>query len=299
MDEVHSKNSTLRASISDVEIGLKTARKKLLDLQTESGLASIEQYNQLVSSIETLRRDQAATRATVAEKRSEFAAIQRELALDPAEAAELLRLSANPEIKQLSQSYAAASTAYAEISKRFGNAHPRVVDALGKMNSIHASLKAKLEESDENRSATAQAVPLENERVLALLSTLVEKAAELAGQEARLSEIDQIMADIESRRTKLGIVAARLDDLQRDHMIANAVFSSALARLDASNSDHYASYPLAQMLSEPTLPEDPSSPRLFFAAVAAILGSALSTFGWFFAWLHQWFLYDRRSRQRV
>ena len=113
-----------------------------------------------------------------------------------------------------------------------------------------------------------------------------------------VAEIDRIMSDIEDRRAKLGAVAAHLDDLQRDHMIANAVFSSALARLDASKSDQYASYPLAQMLSEPTLPDSPSSPRMLFAAIAAFGGSALSCLGWLFAYMHQWFLFKRRKARR-
>lgn len=299
LDEVHSKNVSLRASITDVEIGLKNARQKLLDLQTESGLASIDQYNQLVSSIETLRRDQAATRATVAEKRSSFEAVRRELNLDQTEAASMLRLSADPELRELSAAYAKASAAFAEVETRFKPEHPRVLDAKSKLDSIKTSLTAKLAGDPFAQAAALKGMPLDNERVLALLSSLVEKAAETAGQEARLSEVDRIMADMEERRSNLGAIAARLDDLQRDHMIANAVFSSALARLDASKSDQYASYPLAQILSEPTLPEKPSSPRLLFAAIAAFGGSALSCLGWLFAYLHQWFLFKRiRDRRR-
>lgn len=298
-DEVQSKNESLRASISDVEIGLKNARQKLLNLQTESGLASIEQYNQLVSSIETLRRDQAITRATVAEKRSAFEAVRRELGIGQADAAALLRLSADPELRELSAAYAKASTAFAEVETRFKSEHPRVVEARMKADSIGGTLRAKLTGISTPATSNAlSSLPLDNERILALLTSLIEKAAEAAGQEARLAEIDRIMSDIEDRRAKLGAVAAHLDDLQRDHMIANAVFSSALARLDASKSDHYASYPLAQMLSEPTLPDKPSSPRLLFAAIAAFGGSALGCFGWFFAWLHQWFLFKRRKTRK-
>lgn len=298
LDEVHSKNISLRASINDVEIGLKNARQKLLDLQTETGLASIDQYNQLVSSIETLRREQAATRATVAEKRSSFETVRRELNLGHAEAASILRLSADPELRELSTAYAKASAAYAEVETRFRAEHPRVLETKSKLQSIRASLTLKLSGDELAQSAALKGLPLDNERVLALLTSLVEKAAEAAGQEARLEEVDRIMTDMEERRAKLGAIAARLDDLQRDHMIANAVFSSALARLDASKSDQYASYPLAQMMSEPTLPERPSSPRLMFAAIAAFGGSALSCLGWLFAYLHQWFLFKRLRQRR-
>lgn len=296
LDEVHSKNASLRDSISDVEIGLKNARQKLLDLQTESGLASIEQYNQLVSSIEALRRDQAITRATVAEKRSAFEEVRRELNIDQSQAAALLRLSSDSELRELSTAYSKSSAAYAELETRFKSDHPRAVDARTKLASIKSRLVEKVGSGKLEGGATLSSLPLDNERIMALMSSLIEKAAEAAGQEARLAEIDSIMSDIEVRRSKLGAVAAHLDDLQRNHMIANAVFSSALARLDASKSDQYASYPLVQMLSEPTLPENPSSPHLMFAAIGAFGGSVLNCFAWFFAWLHQWFQFDRRKK---
>lgn len=297
-DEIRTKNAALRASIGEVEVGLKTARQRLLDLQTETGLASIEQYNQLVSSIETLRRDQANARATLAEKKTEFEAIRKELSLDTTSAARLLEVSADPEIRKLSTSYAAASAAYAEVATRFASGHPRVMDAEAKMNSVADVLRTSLRTKSPDQADATRLLPVDNERMLALLSEFVQKDAERAGQEARLAEIDSIMSDLEARRSKLGAVAAHLDDLQRDHMIANAVFSSALARLDASKSDHYASYPMVQMLSEPTLPESPSSPRLLYALIAAVGGSMLASFGWFFAWLHQWFLFERLKKRR-
>lgn len=296
-DEVESKNNSLRESIADVEQGVNRARTKLLQLQTDSGLASIEQFNQLVSSIETLRRDQAAARATVAEKRMELESIRGELGIGPKQAADLLRLSADPETRLLTQSYATTSSAYAEISTSLGAAHPRLIDTQGKLASVRSALRSKLQQTDVGNTPLAVELPLDSDRIQSLLADLVEKSAALAGHEAKLNEIDRIMLDAEERRTRLGVVAAHLDDLQRDHLIANAVFSSALARLDASKSDHYASYPLVQMLSEPTLPEVPSSPRLLFAVLAAVLGTILSCMGWFFCWLHQWFIFDRLRRK--
>lgn len=291
-EEMTTRNDALRNNISTVEIALQRARKRLLDLETESGLASTEQYNQLVTSIEVLRREQANARASVAERASQFEVIRKELAIDPAYAAKILRASADPEIRSLSTALANAKSAYAEIAQRFGPTYPRVVDARNKVVSIQTELRKEMRQFDEVPDALLHEVLIDNERVLAVFVDLVQKHAEKVGAEARLAEIDQIMSEIEKRRVRLGAIAARLDDLQRDHMIANAVFSSALARLDASKSDHYGSYPIVQILSEPTLPVDPSSPRLIFAVIGAGMGTLLSACGWFFSWLHQWFVFE-------
>lgn len=73
------------------------------------------------------------------------------------------------------------------------------------------------------------------------------------------------------RLQQLSASAARLKDLQRDFSVAEAVFASAIARAQSTKSDVYASYPLVQVLENPSLPERPSSPdrKLAIAAGAA------------------------------
>lgn len=143
----------------------------------------------------------------------------------------------------------------------------------------------------------SQALAAENERFVGMLADYVTRSAELSGQLGKIAALEKSIAELDKRRFELASVAAKLDDLQRDHLIANAVFSSALARLDAGKSDQFASYPVLQMMAEPNLPERPSSPRLLFALLGAVGGSLLSCIGWLFAWMHQWFLF-RRLEQR-
>jgi uncharacterized protein involved in exopolysaccharide biosynthesis len=144
---------------------------------------------------------------------------------------------------------------------------------------------------------SASLMSASHESVVSILGERVKRQAEMSGLEARVAEIRKQIADAERRRQELGAIAARLDDLERDHKIANAVFGSALARIDASRSDIYASYPLLQILQPPNRPEKPSSPRPLFAAVGAVLGSMLAIMGWAFAWLHQWFASIRLTRK--
>ncbi len=137
----------------------------------------------------------------------------------------------------------------------------------------------------------------DHDRIIEMLTILIQRSAELAGLEARIAAMSRNLESYELRRKELGDVAARLDDLERDHRIANAVFSSALARIDASKSDIYASYPLLQLLQAPTLPERPSSPRPVFAIAGGALGSLLALMAWTLAWLHQWFASVRLTRR--
>jgi uncharacterized protein involved in exopolysaccharide biosynthesis len=302
-DEIKTKNDALRANITDVEVGLKQARNRLIELQAETGLSSLDQYNQLIAAIEIMRRENAGARAALAEKRKQVEAMRHALGIEPDQAAAIVRLSANPELRKLALAYATASAGHAEILARFGSQHPRSVDLRNKLDSVMEAIARLRPEgtADLPRTAILQFLPSDNDRYVVMLSDYVARHAELHGQVGRIAELEASLLELDQRRERLGTAAAKLDDLQRDHLIANAVFSSALARLDAGKSEQFASYPVLQMMSEPTRPERPSSPRLLFAMLGAFGGSLLSCLGWLFAWMHQWFLFRRlesRFRKR-
>ena len=290
-DELNWRNHAIRDSLGDVRVNLSEARANLLKLQLSSGLASVEQYNQLVASIEALRRDHSAAQALLAERRAQVAALSQRLDVTPDAATKLLLITSSPEYRQLTQSYAATNALNAENITRLGPQHPRVLDQSSKLASLRSEIEAHLAKRGLSHSSVVSTllVSAEHDRIVGLLTDLLQRSSEMAGLESRVADIARLLDHYEARRQGLNAVAAKLDDLERDHKIANAVFSSALARIDVSKSDIYASYPLIQMLEPPTLPEKPSSPRLVFAVAGAILGSLLAIMGWTFAWLHQWF----------
>jgi uncharacterized protein involved in exopolysaccharide biosynthesis len=81
--------------------------------------------------------------------------------------------------------------------------------------------------------------------------------------------------------------ASELADLLRDHRVAEAVFSSALARIDTNKQDPFASYPLVQTLAEPSLPRLPASPSLIIALAGAMAATILVLLGFALLWLRQ------------
>lgn len=298
-DEIKWRNNAIRDSIGSVEKNLSRARERLLALQQSSGLATIEQYNQLIGSIETLRRSLVEAKTKLAETSAAVKSLSDRIGFGADTARDLMLLGADPEFRHLWQAYATASATYAENASRLGSEHPRVLEANSKKKSVANELQVYLVKRNvKNLPLVSSAlVSASHDRIVVLFSEFLNRHAEMAGLRSRVEEVSRQIENAEVRRKKLGVVAARLDDLERDHKIANAVFGSALARIDASRSDIYASYPLLQILQEPSLPEQPSSPRPVFAIAGAVLGSLLAITGWTFAWLHQWFAFIRLTRR--
>ena len=120
-----------------------------------------------------------------------------------------------------------------------------------------------------------------------LLSELVRLEAERVGTAAEYATMSQRLETAEARRIDLIEPAARLEDLQRDFSVAEAVFASAMARTQTSKADLYASYPLVQVLEDPSLPDEPSSPKRKLALAAGIAATFFLLMGLFLAWLRR------------
>jgi uncharacterized protein involved in exopolysaccharide biosynthesis len=101
-----------------------------------------------------------------------------------------------------------------------------------------------------------------------LLSRLVEFDSERAGKAAELAALRQQLVEAEARVLDLIEPAAMLEDLQRDFSVAEAVFASTAARSKTSRVDLFVSYPLVQVLENPSLPDEPSSPKRVLAVAA-------------------------------
>ena len=79
--------------------------------------------------------------------------------------------------------------------------------------------------------------------------------------------------------------AASLQDLERDFSVAEAVFASAIARAQSSKSDVYASYPLVQVLENPSLADRPSSPNRKLAIAAGVAATMMMLLSLLMGWV--------------
>jgi uncharacterized protein involved in exopolysaccharide biosynthesis len=125
---------------------------------------------------------------------------------------------------------------------------------------------------------------------------LVTSQTEQKALEAQLQVLDRQIAQFEQRLKTLAQQGSKIDTLERDRQVAEAVFSSTLASLDIGKSDTFAAYPLTQMAIEPNLPEKPSWPNKTFLFLGAALGSLFCTSGIALLWLRPHLLKQKNSK---
>jgi uncharacterized protein involved in exopolysaccharide biosynthesis len=284
-DEQSTREDSGLAAIDDYQRSVALTRFDIEKLQQSSGLLSGDEFDAMVEDTRELEGRVEDLSGVLEEKAQSVAALERTLGIPAAAAAATLKLYADADFLALIAESGVHAAKLAEARASYGEGHPKVQTA--------RAAQAAAERSAMERATAVTGIGVQQLALLdlapdgaraELLAQLVRMDAERMGTARQHENLAQRLVSERERLQRLSVSAARLKDLQRDFSVAEAVFASAIARAQSTKSDVYASYPLVQVLENPSLPERPSSPdrKLAYAAGAAatIMLLIALTLGW-------------------
>ena len=286
-EEIETRDAAYRQNLVDYERAVTTAQQSVVAFQTRHGLISIEQFGQMVADRDALdaRFESALDQARSADGRSTRIAELIDLPEDVA--AHIMVLRGDPSFEALRDELALAEAAIAQYGRMYGRNHPEMrreterhaglLEAMGLRGDALLGVEAY-------RSLRLSEINLDDDRAV-LLRQMIDFAGQAAGARSEAVSLRDRLSDANLEIELLSVRAAELDALLRAHQVAETVFASALARMNTSRSDIFASYPLIQVLEPPAAPSGPSSPSKRIAAFAAIGGFVLYCFGVMLLWL--------------
>ena len=287
-DEIGMRDVSGQDAITEYRDTVASTRARISELQRRSGLMSIDQYNALVTSAEDLLQDLAALQTRLAERSEAVTALKSALNTTPQLASATLRLHADSEFAAIIAEMSEHAAQEARMSGQFGPNHPRVTDARAALDATLQRARARA--AGLTGLSDAQIAQLDLSSIGAragLLSRLVEAEADRTALAAEVASLGERATAAQARVKSLIDAAAELEDLQRDYAVAEAVFASAMARSDTTRTDMFVSYPLVQVLEDPSLPVDPSSPRRKLAVAAGGAASIFLMIGLFMGWMRR------------
>ena len=294
-DEADRRAQIVRDNLKIYQASLDTARERILEFQRTSGLLSIAQFNDAVASAELMRRKLTEARSDLQKQMSQQAQLINRVGMAPEAAAAGLKLAADPSFAKLSASFAEANTLTHEQDRVFGPNHPALATAGFRMQGALAEIEAIARRAHIDPSIDLKRLVLfmNASHQADLLHTIVANESTLEGRRREVAALEQEMRRMETDVARMSADAARLEYLKKDHLVAEAVFTSAAARLDINRTDLYASYPMVQTLAEPDLPYERSQPQLFLAIAAGLVGSLFILLAWGAAWVRRTFSQKR------
>ncbi|WP_417204926.1 GumC family protein [Antarctobacter sp.] len=283
-DELSTREDGGLAALRDYQGSVAGTRDGIAALQKSTGLYSVDQYSRQVDELDALRAqvDQLSTEMQRAE--GSVTRLESRLGTDAGKAALILRVNADSTYLALLEAMSAAASDLADARSRYGARHPKVTGAQSAHDEARAEASARVAQITGNRIGLER---VSDGGRADLLTDLVRQEAQRTGIAAQLAEATAQLATETARLDALAPAAARLEDMQRDFDVAEAVFASAIARTQSSKADIYASYPLVQVLEDPTLAEDPTSPKRKLAVAAGIAASVMLFMALMLGWLRK------------
>jgi uncharacterized protein involved in exopolysaccharide biosynthesis len=281
-DELRHREASAQGAIADYEANVADLRDKIAGLQAESGLVSFAHYEDLVGERDALEVKLSDATAARRAQDAQMLALSQKLGLSAELAASNLRLHADPEFQELARTLSESRATLALAQGRFGPRHPKVTSAVQKLSGAEAQLRARSAMVLGGKViATRSALDVAPDPArAALLAELVELASLCDSLKAQVEQANARIAGLAPKAT-------RLDDLSRDYQVAETVFSSALARVDTTKADVYASYPLVQVLADASQPTEPTSPKPLIAFAAGVAATLMILMGLVLAWVRR------------
>lgn len=283
-DELATREDGGLSAIREYQASVAGTRDEIAALQRETGLYSTGQYARQVDELDALRAQLDTLTTELQRAEGTVARLEARLGTDALGAALILRVNADSNYLALLETMAEAAADLADAQSRYGSQHPKVIGAQAAHDEARAQAAARVAEITGNR--------MDLERANAggrtdLLTDLVRQESERTGLAAQLAELTAQVRAESARLDALAPAAARLEDMSRDFSVAEAVFASAIARTQSTKSDIYASYPLVQVLEDPSLADAPTSPKRKLALGAGVAATMMLLISLFLGWLRK------------
>lgn len=291
--EVAQRDASYQATLGSSQRKLEVAQKRLSEYKARSGLNSSDQVNQLSINIEQLRRQRAELTAQHKQASNRLVQLSTNLNLSAQQATDAFVLQSDQLFQQNLKDYSDASTVLVVSGSKFMPDHPAMISEEAKRDAAQTALITRSQAllGRPVGQATLQQFNLSNTNSGSARETLFKEVvtvqADQQGLKAQSQELDQQIAQLESRLKVMAQQESTLTALQRDLQISETVFSSTLARLDLGKSNVFASYPLIQILTEPSLPSNSAELNENFVLMGAALGSLFLTTGTVSLWLRK------------
>jgi uncharacterized protein involved in exopolysaccharide biosynthesis len=295
-DELEKRAAATTLNLQSYKDAVDAARQKITDIQLSSGLVSVNQFNESVGNLALTRRRLTELAGELDRVKQEQASLVERIGISPANANLALRMAADPTLLKTVGDYADSNALYVADAKRFGPDNPVLIASEKKRAAALEQLRALIAKFAPDQQSEGHALALmgnlshQAER----LAQMLRNEAIIEGKSREIETLKSEKAGLEDEITRLSSAAAQLEDLKKNQILAEAVYASAVARVDTSKSDIYGAYPIVQVLAPPNLPEGHEQPRRLYAFAGGIAGTLFSIIAWGLAWLH----YQQSTKRR-
>jgi uncharacterized protein involved in exopolysaccharide biosynthesis len=286
-DELAKRASATEVHLKSYQQSVNVARERISELQRASGLLSLNQFSETATSLELLRRKAVEVKGDIEKMESQQAVLTGRVGIDPQDAALSLKIAADPAFTKLIADFAEINAKYADEQSRLGPQNPNLIHTATRRAGVSSEILAMAQHAGIDKRVNLQRLLLmvNGSHQAELLRQIVSNEAALTGRRDEMQSIGAEITLLDSETKRLSGAASNMEELRKDLIVAEAVFKSALARLDTNKTDIFQSYPIVQLLAQPEFPENRNQPRVTYALLGGTMGTLFVLLAMGLAWL--------------
>lgn len=280
-DEVFRRDASINKVLDQYRDRMNVTRNAIVDFQQRSIVVSTDQMAQLVKTRSTVNERHVYVKAESKQLQQYIYQLSEELGVSPRLAGQAFALQSDVEFRAYTSELKESLTKLTEYRSRWGINHPKVKAQQQRLDITRIAINERSTQMyGVNSNEIFNSLNLDlNPKRSELFADLIDAYAKLKGQESMLEELSRSAEHLGDQLKIYSREIVELERLHREFNMAEAIFTSAAARLEASKSDIFASYPVLQMLTTPSLPTKQSSPKNIIAFAGALAGFILITLG--------------------
>lgn len=280
-DEVKRRDASIKSVLDQYRERLNYTRNNITDFQQRSLLISRDQLDQQMRTLSNLKEQVAIVKAEIGRAEYYVSQLSVDLGVSPSMAGQAFVLQTDGEFRAYLSELDNSAAQLSEYRSRWDDGHPMVKAELARFDQSKAALiNRSVGLVGINAAHAFHTTDLaSNPNRAQLFADLISAFAAKKGSEAKLVELENAVQLLNEKLKVYAREAAELERLEREFDLAKAVFTSAVARLEASKADIFASYPVIQLMSPPSLPVNSYSPKKSIAIAAALAAMIFLSMG--------------------
>ena len=288
-DEIRMREQGVRKGLDGFASKVGQSQRNIIAYQSERGLVSLDQFKELAVSSERLRQKRIGNVSELQGIEARERKLIEYLGLTASQAGDVLKLKNDQFYQELLVNESRLGAERIRLSGILGERHPRLRALLQEQGRVREAMKqrctALIGQCDEEMMMKLSADDVDGRAQL--MQQLISLASDAEGLREELRSLDEELAVWEKRLEESKQDAAELAELNREHQLASAVFTSAVARMDVGKADIYSAYPLVQILVEPSLPPAPDRVGPLLIIVGGVAASLCVLMGLGLLWVRK------------
>ncbi|MGF1522026.1 MAG: GumC family protein [Leptolyngbyaceae cyanobacterium] len=274
-DDVAQRTALIEQELVEVEENLKRTGQSLVDFQEQTGLVdSDEQTQELVKAINTLSLAQGQVLAEFQANSLRLENLSNRLNQTPEQAVLALQLSEDQGYQAIELKLSELNIELLEAQTLFTDEHPQVAYLLAQRANLLEDQQAYILQSTAGLPGVDTSV---GQTYAALIQELVLTESETYALQQQGAQLATQLEQLNARLAQIPSAQVRLQALQREYDLAQEVYNSLIAQIEANRVDAFSTYPIVQVLDQPTPSARPSGPGRKPIAVGALIASILGS----------------------